>query len=328
MIHLRASRFGGHVLGQACGFSLVELLIALAICALLSAAVAGIVVPSREAFEQTPAALDLQQRGGGVEPDRRPLLGEFGCEGREQQVLQRLRRHRERSMTADREKTAGQGADEGRCRDGDQIIPGEKPGQRRPDVGARPLRLLPFRQPVLRGPLIEILRERGVAFPASFNHIQQPPAVCDRQPSEQHHAQDGVEGGREPGLHQAGEAATGKLEFEAEAAGRFGRISGPKLFQQGQRGLVVTHEDRRDGVARIGSGAGEQPPAQMIVLLDEGDRMPMRAEPQGGRQPGRTSPKNECCGRHRYESQLRSQTPVATASLEGVDRLMRGPKTR
>lgn len=48
---------------QACGFSLVELLIALAICALLSAAVAGVVGPSREAFEQTPAALDLQQRG-------------------------------------------------------------------------------------------------------------------------------------------------------------------------------------------------------------------------------------------------------------------------
>jgi prepilin-type N-terminal cleavage/methylation domain-containing protein len=59
MIRLRASRFGG----QAYGFSLVELLIAMAICALLSAAVAGVVAPSREAFEQTPAALDLQQRG-------------------------------------------------------------------------------------------------------------------------------------------------------------------------------------------------------------------------------------------------------------------------
>lgn len=50
-------------LERAHGFSLVELLIALAICALLSAAVAGVVTPSREAFDETPAAIDLQQRG-------------------------------------------------------------------------------------------------------------------------------------------------------------------------------------------------------------------------------------------------------------------------
>lgn len=45
------------------GFSLVELLVALAICALVSAAVGALVPPSRAAFEQTPAALDLEQRG-------------------------------------------------------------------------------------------------------------------------------------------------------------------------------------------------------------------------------------------------------------------------
>ncbi len=44
------------------GFSLVELLVALAVCALLSAAMAGVVVPARAAFESVPATLDLQQR--------------------------------------------------------------------------------------------------------------------------------------------------------------------------------------------------------------------------------------------------------------------------
>jgi prepilin-type N-terminal cleavage/methylation domain-containing protein len=48
--------------GQA-GFALVELLVALVICALVSAAVGAMVPPSRAAFEQTPAALELQQRG-------------------------------------------------------------------------------------------------------------------------------------------------------------------------------------------------------------------------------------------------------------------------
>lgn len=45
------------------GFSLVELLVALAVCAVLSAAVAALVPPARAAFAAVPAALDLQQRG-------------------------------------------------------------------------------------------------------------------------------------------------------------------------------------------------------------------------------------------------------------------------
>lgn len=45
------------------GFSLVELLIALTICAVISASIAAVVPPARIAFEQTPAELDLQQRG-------------------------------------------------------------------------------------------------------------------------------------------------------------------------------------------------------------------------------------------------------------------------
>lgn len=45
------------------GFSLVELLVALVICSIISAAIAALVPPLRAAFEQTPAALELQQRG-------------------------------------------------------------------------------------------------------------------------------------------------------------------------------------------------------------------------------------------------------------------------
>jgi prepilin-type N-terminal cleavage/methylation domain-containing protein len=45
------------------GFSLVELLIALTICAVISASMAAVVPPARAAFERTPAELDLQQRG-------------------------------------------------------------------------------------------------------------------------------------------------------------------------------------------------------------------------------------------------------------------------
>lgn len=59
-LHLRASRFGGQ---GARGFSLVELLVALVICALVAAAIGALVPPSRAIFEQTPAALELQQRG-------------------------------------------------------------------------------------------------------------------------------------------------------------------------------------------------------------------------------------------------------------------------
>jgi prepilin-type N-terminal cleavage/methylation domain-containing protein len=65
---LRASRFGGQVhlrpsgYGAQVGFTLLELLIALAISSLVAAGIAGIVPPARAAFEHTPAALDLQQR--------------------------------------------------------------------------------------------------------------------------------------------------------------------------------------------------------------------------------------------------------------------------
>ena len=45
------------------GFALVELLVALAICSVIAAGIAGVVPPARAAFEQAPAALDLQQRG-------------------------------------------------------------------------------------------------------------------------------------------------------------------------------------------------------------------------------------------------------------------------
>lgn len=44
------------------GFSLVELLVALAVCALLSGAIAAVSPQARAAFEATPEALDVQQR--------------------------------------------------------------------------------------------------------------------------------------------------------------------------------------------------------------------------------------------------------------------------
>jgi prepilin-type N-terminal cleavage/methylation domain-containing protein len=44
------------------GLSLIELLVALAICAVVSASVAAVVSPARAVFERTPAALELQQR--------------------------------------------------------------------------------------------------------------------------------------------------------------------------------------------------------------------------------------------------------------------------
>lgn len=55
LIHRSAKREGG--------FSLVELLVALVICAIIAAIIGAMVPPSRAAFEQTPAALELQQRG-------------------------------------------------------------------------------------------------------------------------------------------------------------------------------------------------------------------------------------------------------------------------
>lgn len=45
------------------GFSLLELLVAMVVCVLLSGAVAGMMAPARAAFDRTPAALDLHQRG-------------------------------------------------------------------------------------------------------------------------------------------------------------------------------------------------------------------------------------------------------------------------
>jgi prepilin-type N-terminal cleavage/methylation domain-containing protein len=54
----RASRYVGHA-----GFTLVELLIAMTICVVISAGIAAVVPPARVAFERTPAELDLQQRG-------------------------------------------------------------------------------------------------------------------------------------------------------------------------------------------------------------------------------------------------------------------------
>lgn len=44
------------------GFSLVELLVALAVCALISGAIAAVTPQARAAFDATPEALDLQQR--------------------------------------------------------------------------------------------------------------------------------------------------------------------------------------------------------------------------------------------------------------------------
>ncbi len=45
------------------GFSLIELLVALAVCGVLSAVMAGMAPSARAAFEATPASLNLQQRG-------------------------------------------------------------------------------------------------------------------------------------------------------------------------------------------------------------------------------------------------------------------------
>lgn len=70
MIRLRARRYGGQVrlrawrvLSDSRGFSILELLIATTITALLAAAIAAVVPPLQAYFEQTPAAIDLHQRG-------------------------------------------------------------------------------------------------------------------------------------------------------------------------------------------------------------------------------------------------------------------------
>jgi prepilin-type N-terminal cleavage/methylation domain-containing protein len=58
MTRLRATRYGGQA-----GFSLVELLVALTICALVAATVGALIAPARAAVERTPVAIALQQRG-------------------------------------------------------------------------------------------------------------------------------------------------------------------------------------------------------------------------------------------------------------------------
>jgi prepilin-type N-terminal cleavage/methylation domain-containing protein len=58
MSHLRAARNGGPD-----GFTVIELLIALAITLLIAGALAQSVAPAHAAFDRVPAELDLQQRG-------------------------------------------------------------------------------------------------------------------------------------------------------------------------------------------------------------------------------------------------------------------------
>lgn len=48
---------------NARGFSTIELLVVFAICSLITGAIAAIVPPARAAFDQTPAVIDIQQRG-------------------------------------------------------------------------------------------------------------------------------------------------------------------------------------------------------------------------------------------------------------------------
>ena len=60
MIHLRAPRYSGQA---SHGFTVIELLIALAIVMLLAGALAGVVAQARAVFDRVPAELDLQQRG-------------------------------------------------------------------------------------------------------------------------------------------------------------------------------------------------------------------------------------------------------------------------
>jgi prepilin-type N-terminal cleavage/methylation domain-containing protein len=76
MILLRASRYGGQA-----GFALIELLIALAISSLVAAGIAGMVPASRAAFEHTPAALDLQQRGRTLVDTIAPAVRSAGVPG-------------------------------------------------------------------------------------------------------------------------------------------------------------------------------------------------------------------------------------------------------
>src|SRR5215217_7140378 len=59
MMFLRGSQFGM----LARGFTVIELLIALAIVMSIAGLLAQLVEPARAAFDRVPAELDLQQRG-------------------------------------------------------------------------------------------------------------------------------------------------------------------------------------------------------------------------------------------------------------------------
>jgi type II secretory pathway pseudopilin PulG len=60
MIALRTLPTGGR---SSQGFTIMELLVAVAIVMLLAGALAGVVAPARAVFDRVPAELDLQQRG-------------------------------------------------------------------------------------------------------------------------------------------------------------------------------------------------------------------------------------------------------------------------
>lgn len=72
------------------GFTLVELLVALAIVSVLGAGVAAVVPPSRLVFEQTPAALDAQHRGRAAAEALAQPLRTAGLPGFVPPVLGRL----------------------------------------------------------------------------------------------------------------------------------------------------------------------------------------------------------------------------------------------
>src|SRR5688572_6649743 len=60
MIHVPTSSCGG---SGSHGFTIIELVISLAIVTLLAGALAALAQPAREVFDRVPAELELQQRG-------------------------------------------------------------------------------------------------------------------------------------------------------------------------------------------------------------------------------------------------------------------------
>lgn len=61
------------------GFALIELLVALTICALIAGAIAGVVAPARAAFERTPEVIALQQRGRAALEAVSPVMRSAGA---------------------------------------------------------------------------------------------------------------------------------------------------------------------------------------------------------------------------------------------------------